>query len=193
MFDESECRVVEKLDDQGRLKERTWKSSHSDAPHRQDGPAIEKFEPTSGKLIFSLWINQTNGGIHREGSLPAFIQIDSETGVVHNEEYYVSGIQDRLGGGPTKILRNRKSGQIVELEYRIDGWFEREGDLPAYVQYHDGSEQVARFEYYRGGVLHRDNGPAVVEFDRSGLVTVAKYYQRGKELSGSVPAPRLGH
>lgn len=189
MFGESESRLVESLDEHGRLKERTWKSAHSDAPHRKHGPAVEKFEPASGKLTSYLWIDQTQGGRHRAGNLPAFVQIDPETGVVYNQEFYKCGVQDRLDGGPTKVLRNRKSGLVIEQEFRVDGWLHRDGDVPAVEQYHDGSEQVARVEYYRGGVLHRDIGPAIMEFDESGNVTQAKFFRQGIELTGALPAP----
>ena len=187
MFDKSKCRVVEKFDDLGRLEERIWKSMHSDAPHRQNGPAFEKFDPESGKLISSIWIDQRNGGYHRGDGLPALVQIDPVTGVVHNEEFYLSGIRDRPDGGPTKILRNRKSGLLVEQEFRVDGWLHRDDDLPAVMTYHEGSKQAARIEYHQGGVLHRDKGAAIVEFDETGNAILTRYFQRGKEMTNRVP------
>ena len=189
MLKEIEHRVVEKLDDQKRLIKRTWHTKHSNAAHRHGDPAVEEYDPESGKLTALHWIDQTNHGRHREGFLPAFVQIDPATDVVYNEEYYVSNLQHRDDGGATKILRNRANGVIVEQQYHIDGSLHRDYDLPAVMEFHPETGLVTRLEYYQRGQLHRLNGPAVVEFDEDGNFTFWRHYRQGNEITSQSPTP----
>jgi len=185
----NEYRVVEKHDDQGRLLERTWKSNNSDGPHRKNGPAFERYDPETGNVTAFVWVDQTQGGRHRENLQPAAVQIDPETGVVVTEEYCMWNMHHREDGGATKTLRNRSNGIIVAQEFHIDGRLHRDFDLPAVMEFHPKTGKVARLEYYQSGVLNRQNGPALVEFDSDGKVCCCQHFNNGRQLSQGSPLP----
>ena len=185
------CKIIEQRDDQGRLLNRTWcRVRGGNAAHRRDGPAIEEFDPATGKLIGMKWIDRTRereGGEHREGNKPAVTQIDPHTDVVVREEYYLRKRLHRTDAGPTRILRNPSNGKTILEEFHAKGWLHRDFDLPAVMQFGEYSGLVTRLEYYHRGHLHRDHGPAVIEFDEDANVTLEEYFQQGKKISAIQP------
>ena len=179
----------EKRDDQGRLLSRKWTAAHSDIPYRRDGPAIEEFDPATGKTIAMQWFNRARGSRYRDGGKPAFIKIDPETDTVITEEYYFDGFLHNNDSHPARIIRNPSNGMIVKKEFYIDGHLHSDYDLPAVMIFDRLSGMVTRLEYYRQGELHRNNRPAVLEFDQDANVTLEEYYQNGEKIEPHAAAP----
>lgn len=179
---EVEYRVVEKLDEQGRLLRRTWHDHRSYMVHHTSGPAVQIFEPSSGMLTGEIWINQHQHGKHRDGNLPSEKSIDPKTGIITREEYYFHGRHHRDDGGPTEIYRDSSTGHVTTLVFSYEGYIDREGDQAAVQEFSPEDGRLLREEFYRMGQRHRDGGPAIIEYDLTGkpLLSSLQYFQHGK-------------
>lgn len=189
MVTEFEYRVLEQVDENGRILRRLWKTNHSDALHRCEAPAQEEFDPASGRLVSAKWIDQSKHGLHRAGGLPAAIEIDPNSGVVTLEQYFLSGLEHKSDGGPSKVIRDATSGQVVLEEHRIHGELSRLCGLPAITEYCEDSGQPVRLEFFVNGVRHREHGPAIVEFDENQNVILAEFFEDGQQKG----VPQLGN
>lgn len=180
-----EYRVVERIDGQDRLLRRTWYAPRTEALHRVGGPTVEIFEPESGKLIGEIWINQYRHGKHRDGNLPSEFTVDPETSIITREEFYQNNRHHRDDGGPTEIYRDNVTGHVTRLVFSYEGLHGREGDLPAVQEFSEKNGRLLREEFYSLGQLHRECGPAIIEYDPSGtpIPSSLQYYLRGKKLS----------
>lgn len=184
--------VEEQEDEKGRLLKRSWFDARQRKAHRVGGPAIETFDPESGIVIGEVWVNYREGGIHREDDLPAVIKVDPNSGVTTFEEHYWRGRLHRDGDKPAGIHKDKDTGRVTFQLYSSGGQRDREGGLPAAIELNPESGNVTREEYYRDGVLHRDNGPAIVEYNEAGqaIPGMLQYYHYGREVR-SPTAPRL--
>lgn len=179
-----EYRVLEKLDEQGRLLRREWQDPVSQAPHRIGGPAVQKFSPETGMVTGEIWLNRRKGGRHRENNLPAEISIDPTTGVIVIEQYFERNQLHRDDGGPAQIYRDGDTGHITLIAYMFEGWMERDSDLPALLEFSHLDGSLRREKYYRRNQLHRTSGPAVVEYDNTGepITASLRYYLNGSRV-----------
>ncbi len=184
LVSEPEYLVEEKEDDQGRLLKRTWRDPRSGRPHRIDGPAILEFDPETGAVIREAWMNYHKGGHHREDDLPAEIRRWPKTGVVMIERYYRRGQLHRDGDKPAEIYRDSQTGQINGLIYCVDGDRFREGDRPAVQEFDPVTGALTREEFYHEGKLHRDHGPAILDYDVDGKVIHGslQYFRNGRAI-----------
>jgi hypothetical protein len=67
----------------------------------------------------------------------------------------------------------RRLGNLLVYEYKRAGTVHRAGDLPAILAYDTDTETLAYQAWWRNGKLHRDRGPAILQFDAAGKVVVA--------------------
>ena len=188
---EYEYRVVEKVDEKGCLTKRTWHHARQHSAHRQGGPAVETFDPETGKRIGEIWINNFNHGKHRENDLPAEITIDPKSGIVTFEMYYQNGRLHRDHDQPAEIHRDGTTGHITCVIYAYEGYEHRVGDLPAVQEFDPDAGKLMRSEYYCEGERHRDKGPAIVEYDLTGVVmpNSLQFYRNGQKIN-SAPTPK---
>lgn len=179
--------VLEEFDDQHRLERRTWHTASSRETHREGGPAVEEFNPETGKLVGEIWIDIYKHGRHRDGNLPAESSIDPHSGIVTHELYYRFSRLHRDDGGPAKIYRDKDTGVVHCCVYCREGLRHRDGDLPALQDFDPETGHLVREEFYENDVLHRDYGPAIIEYDASGntLRASLRYFRRGREIAGS--------
>lgn len=186
---EIEYYVLEEFDNQQRLERRIWHTASTRETHREGGPAVEEFDPETGKLIGEIWFNRYNHGQHRDGNKPAEISIDPDTGIVTHELYYRFGRLHRDDGGPAQIFRDETSGVVSSCVYYIEGYRHRDGDKPAFQDFDPDTGQLVREEYYQNDVLHRDIGPAIVEYDSAGNVKLGslQYFRNGHQNKSPPP------
>ncbi|MEL6479023.1 MAG: hypothetical protein AAFR17_16975 [Pseudomonadota bacterium] len=184
MYKEIEYRVIEEVDDQGRLARRVWRDPETNFPHHIDGPAVQSFDLETGDPEGEIWIDRSRGGRHRPDNLPAETSIDVATGVIKVELYYRDGHLHRDDGGPAEINRDPETGRVVVAAYHLEGKLHRENGQPAVQEFDAETGRVTLEEYHRNGLLHRDEGPAIVSYDSAGNVidAAARYYQQGQKI-----------
>lgn len=185
--------VVEKVDEQGRLLRRTWSLPRTGATHHVGGPAVEIFDPNSGKLTGEIWINRYRHGKHRDGNLPSEFSVDPVSNITVREEFYHDNRHHRDDGGPTEIYRDNVTGHVTMLVFCYEGLRDREGDQAAVQEFSEKDGRLLREEFYTLGQRHRENGPAIVDYDSSGnpIRSSLQYYRHGKKTpttNGFVPA-----
>lgn len=84
----------------------------------------------------------------------------------------------RADGGPAHLELDPSTGEIIKALYAVDGRLHREGDEPASFIEEHGQETHS---YYVDGELHRDEGPAVEEFDTTtGRCVRRQYWIKGR-------------
>ena len=66
--------------------------------------------------------------------------------------------------------------------YLQQGYRHRVGDLPALIDFDAETGKITREEYYQNDVLHREGGPAVVEYGPTGAVKAEsqRYFFKGQ-------------
>lgn len=190
-FRKREYRVVEQRDDRGSLLSRRWQTSPDLRFGREEGPAVENFDPESGTTIRRVWIFPDGVGKHSFDDHPASINIDPDSGVITSEEYYDCGIMHREGG-PAEIHRDAKTGGVTFTAYYKDGRMHRYDDRPA-LEFFSPEGKKLREEYYVLGRRHRENGAAVVSFDSLGrrIPESEEYFLEGKPVNRSDPAATM--
>lgn len=125
-----------------------------------------------------------NGMLHRDGDLPAMIDVD-DYGVVVFEAYYQNGKRNRsdyvspdgtLIKRPAAIHRF-SNGRVRSEEYCVNDELHRD-DWPAVICY-DLNSAVTKTAYCRNGAYHRDGDlPAYEEINSTYRMVV--YYINGK-------------
>ena len=75
-----------------------------------------------------------------------------------------------------KIFKNNSSGNLHILNY-LDGNVLHREDGPASVEFRDG--KIIKEMFYVKGVLHRNKGPAIINYDENGDVLSEAYYHNG--------------
>ena len=170
--------------------------------HRDQAPAIQTFY-NNGKKSSELYY--INNRLHREDG-PA-IAYWYEDGSLNSEEYHINGLLHRENA-PAKI-RYLLNGRYEYVKYYINGQVYREngpafisfftsGDIsevnfyempdtryrkdnkPCSIVYHPNGQ--TRSEVYKNtqGVIHRDDGPAQIEYAYDGRIMSESYYMNGK-------------
>jgi len=192
LSNEREYRVVEKVDERDRLVKRTWYHARQHSVHRQGGPAVENFDPATGKSVGEIWIDQFNHGKHRDDNLPAETSINPKSEVMTFEMYYRNGRLHRDDNLPANIHRNETTGSIIYSACYYEGYEHRSDDLPAIQEFHSETGKIIREEYFRNGERHRDRGPAIIEYNQNGTVIPSslQFFRNGEKISSlSSPKP----
>lgn len=194
----------------GNVVSETW-ANHSGQRHRLDGPAEREFDKDTGRLlreqywrdgkpyspdgqahltewgwdsdivIMQVWAEK--GKIGRSGDLPARIHRNEETGVMISEEWLSYGSHHRNDDKPAVIERDKETGQIVVEEWYSHGNLFREDlSLPTRVEYDQETGKPVIHEFHWVDVLHREDGPARIEFDpQTGQETSEAFYLDGEQ------------
>lgn len=61
-------------------------------------------------------------------------------------------------------------------------------DGPAVIEYHDDGETIKREEYYKNDKLHREDGPALIEWRLNKVIRYVEFYYNGKLHNLNGPA-----
>lgn len=73
-----------------------------------------------------------------------------------------------------------EDGQLKKEEWYKNGVLHRENG-PAVVNYWLGKKKYLE-EWYKGGQLHREDGPALVEYNEEGQKITEEYYLNGEKV-----------
>lgn len=106
-----------------------------------DNPAL--IEYVNGKVSKKRWFK--NGKLHRENDKPAF--------VIHR-------------------YNDKGKDFLIRQDWYIDGKQHRDNDKPASIRFYDNNTMwLESYYWYRDGMLHRDEGAAIIHYyDMEGLV-----------------------
>lgn len=153
--------------------------------HRTGGPAITRYDETSGEVIIKEWYE--NGKRHRE-SAPAFIYKHCGFNV---EIWYKEGEEHRENA-PALIDKSIESGLVINEQWYVNGLLHRNNGA-AIVRRDPDSGIAVSEQWYINGKLHRDGGaPAVIVRDENnGLVLTQLRYQHGNEVTATSIANNL--
>ncbi len=141
----------------------------------------------TGVVDLETW-EKADGTPHNPDG-PAITERDRTTGVVTRLTYMVDGKVSREGGEPASAEFDPQTGQCVFRTFCIDGQFGREDGLPDVEHLDEETGVVVRAEYCvahsrKGRVCHREDGPALITYDRlTGVVTGERYFINGRERS----------
>lgn len=154
--------------------------------------------PISGVISDEEWRDH-NGLLHRMDE-PAIVRRNRDSGTVFERGFYWHDQLHRTGGEPAQLDYAEGSGRLLRRLWCAHGEFSRPGDLP-HVEFLDEETGIIVRAEYRirtktaqkgSSQLHRDNGPALLLFDRiTGEQTEAAFYRRGRK-QGISPGPAVG-
>lgn len=180
---------IERESKTGNVIGERWFNEH-EQPHRIGGPAIQRFDAESGKLIEQAYYKD-NRRSYREDGLHA-IHIDPVTDVVIKEDWKDGG--DRDPNLPSTIERDPKTGNIVWQVWTVNGAVQRDGDQPARVTRDPETGVAVIAEYWHNNNPHREVGPARIERDaQTGEITNELYFLHGDLDYQRDPNPDLWH
>jgi antitoxin component YwqK of YwqJK toxin-antitoxin module len=118
-----------------------------------------------------------NGQWHNEDG-PAYIEYFNN-GVVRVKRYCLHDKMHR-DGEPANFYYNMR-GKLLMKEYFSNGIIHRNSlDGPAMIIYSITDGIIFRELYHENGNLHRENGPASIEYQEDNIIE--KYYINGKQL-----------
>lgn len=144
--------------------------------YRENGPTVLKYK--NEKLDTEKYLNK-NGDLHREDG-PALRRY-FENGLIAEENYYINGKLHREDGPALILYLNMK----YKEQFYINGKLQNRNDKPNVILY-DLDTGYLRTEMWLNvdGKLHRDDGPACIEYhlneDGSDVVKISeKWYTNG--------------
>jgi len=151
--------------------------------------------PVSGVIVEEEWKNQ-NGLLHRIDG-PALIERNRDVDVETHRAFWLNGQRHRSHGKPALLEFGQSSGLLFRRVWLEHGKFVRPDNLPHVEWLDEETGIVVRAEYRiknntkYGSSLHRENGPALLKFDRvSGDQTGAEFYRFGrKQKTSSISKP----
>ncbi len=175
-----------------------FKSYYKDGKlHREDKPAkIQNY--FKGDKKRDCRINNSyrslryyqNGLLQRDNDKPAktafFLDNEGKVKSRKYEKYYQNGLLQRDNDKPAKILYSNigKLEYISQEEYYTFGILNRSQNLlnnyPAQIVYFLNSNMVKFEKYFLYNILHREEGPAWVKYNRCGFKEFEKYYLNGR-------------
>jgi len=146
--------------------------------------------PETGVAVFETHEDK-NGYLHREGA-PASIERDRDTGSNIQLMYYFRDLSHRSGGKPAVQLFSHETKAPIWRAWREHGEYFRADDLPHVEILDPKTGNIIRAEYRirndtkKGYALHRENGPAVITFDKdTGKQTGVKFFRFGRKQNNS--------
>lgn len=152
--------------------------------------------PSSGVVCEETW-ETPNGDLHRLDG-PAVIRRDRATGNITHSGYWVDGHAHRSEGKPAAQEHDPISGQCIWRSFSVEGQYERPNNLPhcEFLSVDAGVVYRAEYRLWNGSrsVLHREDGPAVLIFDRStGEPVEVQFYRNGrKQIEHGFAKPEIG-
>lgn len=171
---------IERDSKSGNVIGERWFNKH-EQPHRIGGPAVQRFDAESGKLIEQAYY-KNNRRSCREDRLHA-VYTDSQTGIVIKEEWHDGDGRDP--DLPSVIGRDPKLGTVVWQCWTVNGDVQRDGDRPARITRDPETGIAVVTEYWYKNNPHRKNGPAIIErVSQTGAITNEEYYWNGDPESG---------
>lgn len=151
--------------------------------------------PISGVITDEEWRDH-NGLLHRRDE-PAIIRRERGSGTITERSWYWRNQLHRADGEPAMLEYAEQSGKLVRRHWLLYGEYSRSNDLPHVEWVDEETGVVVRAEYLlksspgKRSLLHRENGPALMFFDRStGEQTEASFYRSGRK-QGVPPRPAL--
>ena len=87
---------------------------------------------------------------------------------------------------PKKETSHYENGEIEHEKYCLNGNLHRE-DGPAYINYYENGK-VELERYCLNDKLHREDGPAIIKYYESGEVEYEEYWLNGKRHRENGPA-----
>lgn len=157
--------------------------------------AQEYFHYDDGNSSFDVWYRE--GLICRDDDLPAFIRYD-ENKNVKSEQWFKQGYCHRGDGLPAYICYN-ENGDITTKHWLISGSYSRNDDLPVIVNYYaNGKTKLQAWctgYFSMSNVkLHREGGPAVIEYTEDGVISNQEWWSNGKKALNikAVTASEIG-
>lgn len=132
-----------------------------------------------------------NGLLHKLDG-PALIERHRERGFITRRGFYLKNVLHRENGLPASEYFDVENGNLVRRSWLLEGEFYRQDDLPHVETLDPDTGIVIRAEYgvlspdKREFILHRENGPARIEFDRlSGIQKNVLFYLHGRRIDRS--------
>jgi hypothetical protein len=119
-------------------------------------------------------------------------KIDPKTGVVTDEQYLVDGqLHRNPSEGPARTQRSAETGKLIAEYFYANGKLHRE-DGPAKLEYFI-SGALAEEAWYRHGAMHRipEEGPAFVQLAPNGITTITEYSMYGRTFRNPADGPCL--
>lgn len=142
--------------------------------------------PETGIAVFETYEDEI-GHLHREGA-PASIERDRDTGLDIRLMYYFRDLSHRSGGEPAVQSFSHETNALIWRSWREHGEYFRADDLPHVEVLDPRTGNVIRAEYRirndtkKGYALHRENGPAVITFNKdTGKQTGTEFYRFGRK------------
>ena len=162
--------------------------------HRDNDPAdIVYYE--SGQIKNETWYK--NGKIHRDNDPAVIVYYESgqiklkiwyQNGKTQREIWYKNGQINRKGGFPAVIEYYENSGYDNDSDDEPDQYYENDGygTDDEYVKIKRNGKIKLKIWYNNNGKIHRDNGPAIIEYNRYEQLISARWYQNGKIKSAKL-------
>ncbi len=127
-----------------------------------------------------IWVEEQK---HHRDDGPAIIEIDHNDNTI-SEEWYLNGKLGRHDDGPTitaydEGVKVEEIWQTGKIRHRKNG--------PAYIMTDSGTGEVRHESWYENGKLHRETGPAVIDYDGV-VVTRESWYLDDKLHRENGPA-----
>jgi hypothetical protein len=163
--------------------------SNTNILHSESGPARFEYSSDGSTLLKESYYRE--GKLHREDG-PAVISYH-QNGFLDLEFYYLNGEVKRLTEGPEIIsYYSSKSNQIwAEMYASEDMILKRSAlDLPAITHFYESGDIKRKdfMSFKEKPVLHRENGPARIYYNRDGSISQILYFENDKKHNYLGPA-----
>ena len=145
----------------------------------EDGPASIQYDE-NGKIKSESFV--VNGKIFRDNDRPAQIAYHDNGKI--RKLWFMKDCKLHRDGDKPAVIRYYYVGSLDEEIYYQDGEIDRpHSDRPAHIQYYVRLESTKATifleEYYVKSKLHRDNGPARLEYDVDGNCVKQENFRNG--------------
>ncbi|MEP4987075.1 MAG: hypothetical protein ABJV68_05205 [Paracoccaceae bacterium] len=147
--------------------------------------------PLSGIIAEERWEAPDNKLHNPDG--PALLERSLETGITTAIHFFIEGRHHRSAGQPAYLEFDEVSGACIYRAFFVDGQYARPEGMP-HIEWIDSETGITYREEYKLKAqkwdhpkLHRQDGPALITYDRwTGRLTGKHNYIRGcKRLSVS--------
>jgi antitoxin component YwqK of YwqJK toxin-antitoxin module len=154
---------VVKSDLAGVVVKKSWLDGDEKFHREGDLPAEIHYGETADEVILQAWYN--HGRYHREDDQPAKIYVEEVEGqVMELREWYKEGVFFRENDEPH--FEMWREDILVEKHWlEAEGKNHHEGDKPSMITLHPDTGNVDTEMWYRHGKVHRQRGPAIIEYD----------------------------
>ncbi len=150
---------------------RTKYTSSNNNIHRDDGPA-QSWYNEKGYLVNQEW--RIDGYLNGVNGFPAIVDYYEDGVMKWKERWCVNSQLHRTSCLPAEVHYDRNNKVIFK------GWYDHDTLIEQVcIQYYEnGNKKIDRWDQH--GLLHRENGPAVIKYWEDGTTKKEKWYKRGK-------------